>query len=365
MSKKQMTWLADVVHTLENLGGEAHYSAIYPEAEKVRKKRGATWPTSAKAIIRRTLEEQSSDTESFKGEDLFYSAKGIGSGSWGLRTYHNQKSDQAFTVGQLYNRQKDIHDKFGGNRQSGISSCKDHPYIFVFTGKVGETYGYSDGWDEGGVFRYFGEGQAGDMSFTPGNKAIRDHVVTGKDILLFENRGKGKPYKYIGQFDCIGYEFENTKDKHGVEREGIVFQLTEVRSGVFEADAENHQMDMEADVNELRKRAYSSVQPVKSHQVRDNKTVYRKRSEAIKNYVLIRSNGVCECCGTPAPFIKKNGTPYLEPHHIFKLSDSGIDHPRMVAAITPNCHREIHHGINGDQIDKRLARIIAAKEDDL
>ena len=42
-----------------------------------------------------------------------------------------------FVVGEEYNRSKDIHDKFGGNRQSGIASCASHPYIFLFTGESG------------------------------------------------------------------------------------------------------------------------------------------------------------------------------------------------------------------------------------
>ena len=50
-----------------------------------------------------------------------------------------------FVVGEKYSRSKDIHDKFGGNRQSGIASCASHPYIFLFTGESGESYGYEDG----------------------------------------------------------------------------------------------------------------------------------------------------------------------------------------------------------------------------
>jgi hypothetical protein len=33
-----------------------------------------------------------------------------------------------------------------------------------------------------------------------------------------------------------------------------------------------------------------------------------------------------------------------------------------VAAITPNCHRKIHHGQGGGDIDKHLAAVIAQKE---
>jgi hypothetical protein len=46
-----------------------------------------------------------------------------------------------FVVGQKYSRAKDIHDKYGGTRQSGISPSGSHPYIFLFTGDSGEAYG--------------------------------------------------------------------------------------------------------------------------------------------------------------------------------------------------------------------------------
>jgi 5-methylcytosine-specific restriction protein A len=48
-----------------------------------------------------------------------------------------------FHVGQLYSRGKDIHDRFGGSRQSGISPRASHPLIFLFTGDTGDRYGYA------------------------------------------------------------------------------------------------------------------------------------------------------------------------------------------------------------------------------
>ena len=60
-----------------------------------------------------------------------------------------------FVVGESYSRAKDIHDQFGGSRQSGISPSKSHPFIFLFTGDSGETYGYEDGWQkDDGVFHF-------------------------------------------------------------------------------------------------------------------------------------------------------------------------------------------------------------------
>ena len=83
-----------------------------------------------------------------------------------------------FEIGTTYRRKPDIHDVYGGGRQSGISPSAEHPFIFIFSGATGESYGYDDGWQEAEkTFLYSGEGQIGDMEFTRGNRALRDHVA--------------------------------------------------------------------------------------------------------------------------------------------------------------------------------------------
>ena len=104
---------------------------------------------------------------------------------------------EMFNVGEKYSRARDIHDQYGGTRQSGISPSGSHPFIFLFTGDSGETYGYEDGWQQDeGVFLYTGQGQVGDMEFVRGNKAIRDHIANGKQLFLFKAIGKGKPVEF-------------------------------------------------------------------------------------------------------------------------------------------------------------------------
>ncbi len=67
----------------------------------------------------------------------------------------------------------------------------------------------------------------------------------------------------------------------------------------------------------------------------------------MKNYVLARAKGRCEGCKKPAPFIRLDGSPYLEPHHIRRVSDGGPDNPAFVIALCPNCHRLVHAGRDG------------------
>jgi hypothetical protein len=88
-----------------------------------------------------------------------------------------------------------------------------------------------------------------------------------------------------------------------------------------------------------------------------------KRSEMIKTYALSRARGKCENCESDAPFLKRNGQPYLEVHHIKELGNNGSDSPLNVAAICPNCHARISHGIDGKEINEKLGQKIKFLED--
>lgn len=77
------SWEEDIVKALENLGGIASYDDIHNEIEKIRINLPPTW----KAVIRRRIQDLSSDSDGFKnGKDLFYSVNGLGGGVWGLRS---------------------------------------------------------------------------------------------------------------------------------------------------------------------------------------------------------------------------------------------------------------------------------------
>lgn len=75
-------------------------------------------------------------------------------------------------------------------------------------------------------------------------------------------------------------------------------------------------------------------------------TVYQRNADVVVE-VLERANGACERCGAAAPFIRaSDGTPYLEVHHKIRLADGGEDTVENAIAVCPNCHRELHFGIN-------------------
>lgn len=127
-----------------------------------------------------------------------------------------------FIPGQIYNRRSDIHGIYGGNWQSGIATSASTPYIFIFTGKSGHQHGYEDGWDNPNVFSYTGEGQIGDMVFSKGNLALRDHILNGKRVFLFEHYKKGF-VKFVTEVEVFDTGYINTHDRLGQLRIGIKF----------------------------------------------------------------------------------------------------------------------------------------------
>jgi len=68
------------------------------------------------------------------------------------------------------------------------------------------------------------------------------------------------------------------------------------------------------------------------------------RDPQIVAWVLTNAKGICECCNKEAPFVKDDGTPFLEVHHLRRLADGGSDSIDNAIAICPNCHRELHYG---------------------
>lgn len=264
-----------------------------------------------------------------------------------------------FEIGKVYKRKQEVHIPFGGQRQGGISTPSNKPYIFLFTSDAGKEFGYEDGFRPDGIFEYTGEGQNGDMQWQGGNLAIRDQVKNGKTLHLFEYVKKAYVC-YWGAATTVGHHWEERPDKNGMQRQAIVFHLaldTEIKTigGHIQKKSTPPTPNLaKKTLSELRKLAENSPS---QQSTRHAQTTIRVRSEAIKIYALKRANGICEGCGSEAPFQTKTG-PFLEVHHLHRLGDGGPDHPGNVSALCPNCHRRVHYGIDGMKYNEDLILII-------
>ncbi|WP_431066907.1 HNH endonuclease [Methylotuvimicrobium sp.] len=96
---------------------------------------------------------------------------------------------------------------------------------------------------------------------------------------------------------------------------------------------------------ENRKRQIENA-PKKPDKKTVETTIYIRNPYVVAE-VLERAKGACERCKSTAPFKRKSdGSPYLEVHHTVPLSEDGDDTVENAVALCPNCHRELHFGVN-------------------
>ncbi len=286
---------------------------------------------------------------------------------------HPVPTDLEFVAGRIY-RRRELHDQYGGSYQSGISASRRAPVIFIFTTETGvaeDLHGYHDSWVTDDTFHYSGEGQKGDMTFTKGNLAIRAHHDDGRSIHLFERpQGQKGVVRYIGQMEYIDHRMvDGARDGVGNPRRAIQFVLRRVDAvappdNLIPFDDYFRQFPPPTAIEmELTRMAASRM-------VADGRAEYdaspgtnaptiRSSVLSIRTLVLRRAGNHCEGCGAPAPFLRADGSPYLEAHDTQRLSDHEFSSPAEVIALCPNCHRRVHHGEDGPVYDEELREKLA------
>jgi len=212
-----------------------------------------------------------------------------------------------FAKGQIY-RRKDIHDMYGGNRQSGICPSAKTPYIFIFTGFSGHQHGYKDEWLNDDVFSYSGEGQIGDMQFTKGNLALRDHMTLSKRVFLFEYIAKGS-VQFVSELSFLDCDFFETHDTAGDLRTGIKFFFKRVGDSKYIIPEE---LNLSSKVKEP-KETYNIQKPNSTE--RSGLVTSRVGQGAYRKSILHRWSYCCAATGY-------NDTRILIASHIHPWKDS-------------------------------------------
>jgi hypothetical protein len=123
---------------------------------------------------------------------------------------------------------KELHQRFGGQQQGGISPSAQSPNVFIFYDPgAGEQHGYYDNWMPDGCLHYTGEGQYGDQEMKAGNAAILNHKAQRRALRIF--RGARGTVTYEGEFELDDAEpYERTdapETGNGPLREVFVFRL--------------------------------------------------------------------------------------------------------------------------------------------
>jgi hypothetical protein len=78
-NRSNNSWVVDIVQALISLGGEAHRKQIIEEVKRIRTE---PLPVRLEETVQRTIQNNSSDSKGFKGNDLFQK---MGNGFWKLR----------------------------------------------------------------------------------------------------------------------------------------------------------------------------------------------------------------------------------------------------------------------------------------
>lgn len=318
-----------------------------------------------------------------------------------------------FRRGQTYVRKR-IHDSIGGQEQGGISTPRSVPAVLLFRTQHVVDSGYQDdGWQADGFYHYTGEGQFADMQMTRGNRAVRDHMKTGRALMLFEGVGS-RPglYRFEGFMNCVDY-YERYTDALGNQRRVFVFRLIPVDNCIVpeqigqNGDATTF-LDMRRDVVKLIEQGFDKAVSIKAvmdepngnlgsitpdnsmtvkgapltqffpvqmplvrnedyiplskHQrfadwqilQKNQRDDYEASVSFVHQYVLQRANGFCEACGRPAPFLSNAGSPYLEVHSVRSVVGYGLEQPNALLAMCPACHREAHVGLESREMAARL-----------
>jgi len=278
--------------------------------------------------------------------------------NWQNRIRNHYEKPIILIPGKTYIR-KSLHEAYGGQSQYGISTPRRYNSIFIFAMPGGKKHGYHDGWNQNKtLYSYTGEGQIGDMVFLKGNKAILNHIEDKKDLYLFEDEGGGR-VRFIGQMVYQNYSIKDA-DSKGQKRKTIIFQLVPIETIAYTISEEDELLSKSEPgetLSLLRTEAFLAAKTKMS--TRNRTAIMKNRNQKIKKYVLNRPNGKCEACNKEAPFLRRNGIPYLEAHHIHQVKDMIFEDPLLVAAVCPNCHKRAHYGKDAKEFnDGFVAKLI-------
>lgn len=207
------------------------------------------------------------------------------------------------------------------------------------------------------------------------------------DSTPFENKGCYMTLKFI-------YRYENVfADMAGLEKNGVpvVRRLMKVPEKALEyiqncekKDKDTQRLDGRipsdisadhwslagSDEEELKEQVEKEAKGLSDSELSEKakqqgSTKPKERATTISTYVRNtyvaeaskrRAKGICQLCGNPAPFNDKNGSPYLESHHIIWLSEGGADVLENTVALCPNCHKKMHV-VNDFEDVKKLQEI--------
>ena len=199
---------------------------------------------------------------------------------------------------------------------------------------------YHDEWKDG-ILHYTGMGKNGDQVLEGNQNGTLYHSDTnGVNVHLFEVLEKSV-YTYKGIVKLAAQPYQAAQETFDGEMRSVwilpVKPVLDIEEWAIEV------MEKEA-VTLSNTELYKRVKTVKceSRKPRTVETKVYDRNPYLKELVKRIAEGKCQYCGETAPFIDKNGEPYLEEHHVTWLARGGSDTIDNVVVVCPNCHTKAH-----------------------
>jgi len=240
----------------------------------------------------------------------------------------------------------ELCDTFLCSPQGGMRRSHETNTLVLVSNHVKSIY--DDKW-KGDTLHYTGMGGSGDQSINfMQNKTLNESVRKDIEIHLFEVFEE-KQYFYQGRVKLKSDPYQESQtDENGETRKVWMFPL-EIIDGkparIEFKTIETLRQKKEKKTSRISSKALKKMvesQPKSKPSKRTTSSETYERDEKVVKYALLRAKGVCELCGNKAPFMKIDGSPFLEVHHIDFLSNGGDDTIDNVSALCPNCHRKMH-----------------------
>lgn len=260
-------------------------------------------------------------------------------------------------IGSIYDNQT-VRKIFACAPQGGMRRSKLTNTLVLFSDHTTGIYDDKSSIDTDGneILLYTGMGQDGDQDINyMQNKTLKNSNQSSVRVYLFE-AFRPKEHIYRGEVKLVAdpYESEQYNRKVWIFPVGFIDE----KIVVTEELTEERNRNQEKEAKKLSdKDLYERAKKVETVGKRRVVTQAYARNTHITAHVKRRAAGYCDLCSEPAPFLDRNGQPFLECHHVEWLSRGGEDSIDNAVALDPSCHRKMHELDRKEDVEHLKSKI--------
>lgn len=240
---------------------------------------------------------------------------------------------------------KELISIFQCSPQGGMRKSNKTNSLVIVSNHVESIY--DDRW-EGDVLYYTGMGTKGNQSFYfMQNKTLYYSDSNNVAVHLFEVF-TDKQYTYIGKVALAEKPFlEEQPDSEDNIRKVCIFPVKVIDNKIPPIEKKILEKNIASKRRRIKRLDNKTLLKLaergsRTPETRNVNTVQYVRNESVAELAKRIAKGVCQLCGEITSFNDKDGSPYLETHHIDWLSEGGSDTIENTAALCPNCHAKMH-----------------------